>query len=125
MNKVLESDEASGLAPLFKINASHSAFWFYLPSVLCVFKPPQKIFCRGAGATTQQVSKRLQSELMTLMMSGDKVRAETVQILSLWVNSSILSDGNALKYLRYSVSRAYPPSLMAIIFCLGSVSAAF
>jgi len=27
---------------------------------------------RGAGATTQQVSKRLQSELMTLMMSGDK-----------------------------------------------------
>ena len=29
---------------------------------------------RGAGATTQQVSKRLQSELMTLMMSGDKVR---------------------------------------------------
>merc|ERR1712055_880531 len=27
---------------------------------------------RGAAATTQQVSKRLQSELMTLMMSGDK-----------------------------------------------------
>jgi len=27
---------------------------------------------RGSGATTQQVSKRLQSELMTLMMSGDK-----------------------------------------------------
>ena len=61
---------------------------------------------------------------MTLMMSGDKVRAETVQILSLWVNSSILSAGNALKYLRYSFTRAYPPSLMAIIFCLGSVSAA-
>ena len=61
---------------------------------------------------------------MTLMMSGDKVRAETVQILSLWMNSSMLSAGNTLKYSRYSFTRAYPPSLMAIIFCPGSVSAA-
>ena len=28
---------------------------------------------RNSGAATQQVSKRLQSELMTLMMSGDQV----------------------------------------------------
>ena len=28
---------------------------------------------RSSGAATQQVSKRLQSELMSLMMSGDKV----------------------------------------------------
>ena len=33
---------------------------------------------RGSGATTQQVSKRLQSELMTLMMSGDKVRLKKI-----------------------------------------------
>ena len=32
-----------------------------------------ELMIRGSGATTQQVSKRLQSELMTLMMSGDKV----------------------------------------------------
>ena len=38
-----------------------------------------KLMIRGSGATTQQVSKRLQSELMTLMMSGDKVGLKIIK----------------------------------------------
>ena len=45
---------------------------------------------RGSGATTQQVSKRLQSELMTLMMSGDKVGLKIISSQEFWLFSYLM-----------------------------------
>ena len=56
---------------------------------------------RSAGTATQQVSKRLQSELMTLMMSGDQVWDYIVSNVetsfSLWIQGiSAFPDGDNL-----------------------------
>merc|ERR1712183_958347 len=69
---------------------------------------------RNSGAATQQVSKRLQSELMTLMMSGDKgisAFPEGDNLLS-WIGTvegPIDSVYEGLKYkLRLEFPAGYP-----------------
>ena len=71
------------------------------------------VYPRGAGATTQQVSKRLQSELMTLMMSGDKVRGvKDVKYVKEVKEANEVKDSDT-SYSNQPLPRESQPSLTA------------
>ena len=90
---------------------------------------------RGSGATTQQVSKRLQSELMTLMMSGDKVGLKISLEYDVFTKLFLFRRLKRRKYgvslslfwtdlfhvLTFSPPRAFLPSQMVITCCPGLV----
>ena len=97
----------------------------------------QHFTSRGSGATTQQVSKRLQSELMTLMMSGDKVGLKISWEYDFFTKL-VCFTFRRLKRRKYGVSlslfwtdlfhvltfsppRAFLPSQMVITCCPGLV----
>jgi len=65
---------------------------------------------RGAGATTQQVSKRLQSELMSLMMSGDKgisAFPDGDNLLS-WIGTVEGPEDSVYQGLKYKLRLEFP-----------------
>jgi len=78
---------------------------------------------RSSGAATQQVSKRLQSELMSLMMSGDKgisAFPDGDNLLS-WIGTVEGPLDSVYEGLKYKLRLEFPAGLYVATKIIGTV----